>query len=107
MSTIGQPRVAFFFLTRASEPVILSAAGAKDLLSHRCEGPARSLNEAPDRRSSGPRRPSRRREPQRESVTYQLITNCYLSSELFITPNASGAQPGACQCVPSGVRLSH
>jgi len=38
----------------------------------RREGPARSLNEAPDRRSSGPRRPSRRREPQRESVTYQL-----------------------------------
>src|SRR5256885_16413147 len=29
------------------------------------------------------RRPPRRREPQRGSVTYQLITNCYLSSELF------------------------
>ena len=31
----------------------------------------------------GPRRPPRRREPQRGSVTYQLITNCYLSPELF------------------------
>src|SRR5438034_8023431 len=38
----------------------------------------------PDRRSLGPRRPPRRREPQRGSVTYQLITNCYLSPELFI-----------------------
>src|SRR5207249_1374572 len=37
----------------------------------------------PDRGSSGPRRPPRRRESQGESVTYQLITNCYLSSELF------------------------
>jgi len=34
-------RVVSLSLPReASEPVILSAAGAKDLLSHRCEGPA-------------------------------------------------------------------
>src|SRR3989442_10340697 len=53
MSTIGQPRVAFFFLTRAGEPVILSAAGAKDLLSHRCEGPA-FAKELLSRRCEGP-----------------------------------------------------
>src|SRR2546428_164762 len=39
-------------------------------------------NDLADRRSSGPRRPPRRREPQRESVTDQLITTCYLSPEL-------------------------
>src|SRR5437773_9462226 len=44
----------------------------------------------PDRGSSGPRRPPRRREPQRESVTYQLITNCYLSPELFTSPSLAG-----------------
>ena len=31
-STTGQPVGTLFFLTRASEPVILSAAGAKDLM---------------------------------------------------------------------------
>src|SRR6266576_1999120 len=31
------------------------------------------------------RRPPRRRESQGESVTHQLITDCYLSSELFTT----------------------
>ena len=38
-----------------------------------------------DRRPSRSRRPPRRREPQRESVTCQLITNCYPSPELFST----------------------
>ena len=48
-------------------------------------GVARSLtrDHPPDRGSSGSRRPPRRRESQRESVTHQLITNCYQSSELF------------------------
>ncbi len=48
-------------------------------------GSARDPRSHKGRRSSGSRRPSRRREPQRESVTYQLITNRYLSPELFTT----------------------
>src|SRR5437764_327153 len=49
------PTVAFSsFLTRASEPVILSAAGAKDLLFHRCEGAAFRRCEGAAFRCEGP-----------------------------------------------------